>query len=650
MSIKTVTLCLLALLILFACGGGDNATMSGQGINSVPVADAGIDQNVITGLEVRLDGSGCGDANADMLTYAWTIQSAPAGSSAILSDATGVNPTFTVDLAGTYVFKLVVNDGKVDSVPATVTVTATTPVTNSAPVANAGIDQNVITGFEVRLDGSGSGDANADMLTYAWTIQSAPVGSSSILNDATGVNPTFTADLAGPYVFRLVVNDGKVDSSADTVTVTATTPITNSAPVANAGIDQNVITGFEVRLDGSGSVDANADMLTYAWTIQSAPAGSSAILSDATGVNPTFTADLAGTYVFKLVVNDGKVDSVPDTVTVTATTVELSVTIGQFGTSISGTENKWWGGVKGPDGKIYGIPYNAKDILIIDPLTNTATRSTMGADFSDVVSNRWASGCLGPDGKIYSAPFNATDVLIIDPLAGTAVRTNFGLDLSGNVKWAGAVLGADNKIYFIPRNSTSILIIDPATGTASRSTMGANLAGSNKWSGGILADNGKIYGVPRDALDILIIDPAAGTASRSNLGATLTSIHKFADGILAANGKIYAIPWTNSPAILIIDPETDTAALSSMGANLSSSSGWSEAILGPDGKIYTVPYNTSDMLIIDPATGTASRVSVPGLVPSATIKWIAGDIINNNFYGIPYGATDIIRVEFLNVP
>jgi hypothetical protein len=627
-----------------ACGGGDNSTTPNQEANSAPVANAGVDQNVITGSMVWLDGSGCSDANADMLTYAWTMHSTPAGSSAILSGATGVNPTFTADRDGSYVFSLVVNDGSVDSTTATVTVTAATPVTNSAPVANAGIDQNVTTGSMVRLDGSGSSDVNADMLTYAWTMHSTPAGSGAILSDATGVNPTFTADLAGLYVFSLVVNDGRVDSTTATVTVTATTPVTNSAPVANAGIDQNVITGTMVRLDGSGCSDANADMLTYAWTFQSAPAGSSAMMSAVTGINPTFTADRDGAYIFSLVVNDGRVDSAADSVTVTAVSKEPSVTIGKFGASISGTEAKWWGGVMGPDNKIYGIPFNAADILIIDPLTNTATRSTMGANISG--SNKWASGCLGPDGKIYCAPFSAPDVLVIDPVAGTAVRTNFGLDLSGSVKWAGAVVGADNKIYFIPRNSTNILIIDPATGTATRSNLGADLTGSNKWSGGILAVNGKIYGVPRDALDILIIDPAAGTASRSNLGAAFTNSHKYADGILAANGKIYAIPWTNSPAILIIDPETNTASLNTMGANLSVSSGWSEAILGPQGKIYTVPYKTSDMLIIDPATGTATRSSIPGMEPSSTIKWIAGDIINNKFYGIPYESEEIILLEF----
>lgn len=38
-----------------------------------------------------------------------------------------------------------------------------------------------------------------------------------------------------------------------------------------------------------------------------------------------------------------------------------------FGVSITGTESKWWGGVKGLLDKIYGLPYDAGDILIINP-------------------------------------------------------------------------------------------------------------------------------------------------------------------------------------------------------------------------------------------------------------------------------------------
>ena len=43
-----------------------------------------------------------------------------------------------------------------------------------------------------------------------------------------------------------------------------------------------------------------------------------------------------------------------------------SATRSAMGAALSGTY-KWYGGVLGPDGKIYGIPFNAADILIIDP-------------------------------------------------------------------------------------------------------------------------------------------------------------------------------------------------------------------------------------------------------------------------------------------
>ncbi|MGE5187265.1 MAG: PKD domain-containing protein, partial [Acidobacteriota bacterium] len=190
---------------------------------------------------------------------------------------------------------------------------------NHPPTADAGADQSVTTGAHVTLDGTASSDPDGDLLAYRWSFTARPAGSKAELADVNAVMPTFVADRDGSYVISLVVNDGTVDSAADSVTVTAATG--NSAPVANAGPDQNVATGAQVTLDGSASSDADGDVLTYAWSFTAKPAGSAAQLSSATSATPTFTADVVGTYVVSLVVDDGVLASAADTVTVSATTI-----------------------------------------------------------------------------------------------------------------------------------------------------------------------------------------------------------------------------------------------------------------------------------------------------------------------------------------
>ncbi|MCX7144352.1 MAG: DUF1566 domain-containing protein, partial [Proteobacteria bacterium] len=67
-------------------------------------------------------------------------------------------------------------------------------------------------------------------LTYAWTLTTKPAGSAAALATATSKKATFTADLEGNYVASLVVNDGKSNSSASTVTITAGTTIASVLP------------------------------------------------------------------------------------------------------------------------------------------------------------------------------------------------------------------------------------------------------------------------------------------------------------------------------------------------------------------------------------------------------------------------------------
>ena len=92
---------------------------------------------------------------------------------------------------------------------------------NAVPVANAGSDQKGKIDSVITLDGSASSDANSDELTYNWTLTSKPVGSIATLTAADTASPTLIPDVGGLYVASLIVNDGKIDSSSDSATITA---------------------------------------------------------------------------------------------------------------------------------------------------------------------------------------------------------------------------------------------------------------------------------------------------------------------------------------------------------------------------------------------------------------------------------------------
>jgi hypothetical protein len=110
------------------------------------------------------------------------------------------------------------------------------------------------------------------------------------------------------------------DGSLDFNTGLMHWPGANTQPIADAGVDQGTNTSETISLNGSGSKDLDRDPLTYSWSIISKPDGSVATLSDPSVENPTFTPDKGGTYVISLVVNDGIVDSIADTVTITSIT------------------------------------------------------------------------------------------------------------------------------------------------------------------------------------------------------------------------------------------------------------------------------------------------------------------------------------------
>ena len=310
--VRFVATCLFCSLAVAGCIETDPPSKDSS--NHAPVAAPGTSRAVNVGDVVALDGSGSYDEDGDSLTYEWELE-APAGSSAALSSASDAAPTFTPDVAGDYSVTLVVKDALSSSAPATIVITASVvDLENTPPVADAGIDRQVEVGSSVMLDGSRSSDAEGDALTYSWELVSVPESSAAAIADAEATATSFVADVVGVYLVRLVVNDGKASSNPTTIEITSVAgPPSNQPPVAKVGQDLAVEVGDAVTLDGSNSQDPEMKPLTFSWALE-VPNGSFVALDDATSATPAFTPDAIGTYTATLIVNDGELDSEPESV------------------------------------------------------------------------------------------------------------------------------------------------------------------------------------------------------------------------------------------------------------------------------------------------------------------------------------------------
>ena len=172
-------------------------------------------------------------------------------------------------------------------------VTPVTPV-NAAPVANAGLAQSVLTGTLVTLDGSASTDANNDALTYSWSLTSKPAGSGAALLSPTAVKPSFTADVAGTYVAALTVSDGKLSSSAATVSVTAASPVTPVTPASlTLSLPARSISASQLAIIVAAGDPLSEAIASYYQTARGIPAANIVRVTLATGADTISATDFA---------------------------------------------------------------------------------------------------------------------------------------------------------------------------------------------------------------------------------------------------------------------------------------------------------------------------------------------------------------------
>jgi len=264
------------------------ALVDGLHTNTAPVATAqSITLDEDTSKTITFAGT---DVDGDTLSYTVTTQPSH-------GTITGNTYTPNANYFGSDSFGFVANDGTVDSAEATVSITVT--AVNDAPVATA---QTLTTDEDTAKTFTLSGtDVEGDTLTYTITKQPSH-------GTISGNTYTPNANYFGADSLSFVANDGTVDSSEATASITITA--VNDAPVASA---QTLTTAEDTPITFSAT-DADADKLTYTITTQP---------SHGTIVNNTYTpnANYFGSDSFGFMANDGKVDSSEVTVSISITAV-----------------------------------------------------------------------------------------------------------------------------------------------------------------------------------------------------------------------------------------------------------------------------------------------------------------------------------------
>ncbi|WP_284176674.1 FG-GAP-like repeat-containing protein, partial [Frigidibacter sp. SD6-1] len=147
--------------------------------------------------------------------------------------------------------------------------------------------------------------APGEALRVQWSWAERPAASVADFSDPADLRPTVMLDAAGTYRAQA--------SFFATTDTTGLTPLhivevdfgtDNLAPIAvvrGRGLPGGAT---PLQLDGSASYDVNGDPLTYQWTIEAAPAGSVARISNTTAAMPRLTMDLEGRYLIGLRVQD----------------------------------------------------------------------------------------------------------------------------------------------------------------------------------------------------------------------------------------------------------------------------------------------------------------------------------------------------------
>ncbi len=304
-------------------GFGDSAaatvTITVSSINDVPVANDDSYSVPVGGTLTVQASSGVAandtDADGDSLTV--SVATGPSNGQLTLNADGSFTYTPNASFHGTDTFTYTVNDGTVDSAVATVTIDVNTLANTVNDAYTIAEDGTLTVDAE---NGVLTNDSDVDGDTLSVALATGPSHGTLTLNTDGSFEYKPEADFHGTDTFTYVVNDGFGNSAAATVTITVN-PVNDAPVVADDSYD--VTPNVVLSVDAASGVlanDSDADDDSLEVTLLQGPAHGTLLMNADGSFTYTPNQDYEGPDSFTYTVDDGTVDSLAATVSLTVGT------------------------------------------------------------------------------------------------------------------------------------------------------------------------------------------------------------------------------------------------------------------------------------------------------------------------------------------
>ncbi|MGH6943483.1 MAG: PKD domain-containing protein, partial [Geminicoccaceae bacterium] len=247
-------------------------------VDESPIAEAGADQTVCTGVEVHFDGSKSTDFDGVVNRFTWNFGDERTGG--------GITPVHVYTQPGDYRVLLNIEGDQAGQCDNTDTDELVVHVVE-APVARIAGPSRVATGVAAAFYGSGSSNATGKIEGWHWDFGDGAT--------ADGAKVVHQFEKPGAYVVKLAI-DTEANSSACQAVAAEHYVVANAPPVADAGSERLVGVNEDVAFDASGSSDPDGAILAYDWDFGDG--------ASATGLYVRHRFAQSGRYPVKLTVRD----------------------------------------------------------------------------------------------------------------------------------------------------------------------------------------------------------------------------------------------------------------------------------------------------------------------------------------------------------